>query len=480
MEGKKMQGKILLIFPDLDEPLEVFGTRLRAFAPPLGPLYLAAHLMDEFEVEFLDLSASGFDREELERRLRDTNAVGISVTSYTRRQTVQLIRAIRSLRPSIPIALGGPEFDPQRPWMPEGADLVAFGEGELNVTSIFKGLLHPDPSRRDEMLSRCPGVMFRDGTGRISHGTPYRLNSDLDSLRTPAREIAPGRSYTIFGLKNPGIGASIITSRGCPFRCRFCTRSAFRLESYRERSAESVISEIERIYQEGYKVLYIVDDNFTVNVRRVNEILDGIISRGIRMALLAQGRVTTASEGLFAKMREAGFVLISFGLESGNQDVLDFYRKGTTVEQGTRAVELADRYGIFTCGSFILGAPMETVKHLDQTVEYAYEIPLDVVFFSVLNYARGSDLWAEAVSKGLIRKDEDEVLADNTRGLGRFPAEYLKRRASTAQIRFYLRPKLWMRYIRKLRSCENQEFVRLLLRGFVRFWCDFASAQLSA
>jgi len=472
--------KALLIFPDVDEPLSAFGTRIRAYAPPLGPLYLAAYLKERFQVEFLDFSAGGLDRSQLERSLNGADVVGISVTSYTRDQAIRLIEVIRSINPSIPIALGGPEFDPYHPYLPEGADLVAFGEAELTVVRIFEALAQPDPRRRYEMLSECPGVIFRDSAGRIRHGRPYQPNLDLDSLRMPEREIAARDLYTVFGLKNPGVGASIITSRGCPYRCRFCTRSAFRLDGYRERSAENVIDEIERIYQQGYHVLYIVDDNFTVNVRRVSRILDGIISRGIRLAILAQGRVSAASDELFAKMKEAGFVLISFGLESGNQDVLDFYRKGTTVEQGIRAVELADRYGIFTSGSFILGAPIETEAHLDRTVKYAYEIPLDVVFFSVLNYARGSDLWAEAVDKGLIREDEEEVLADSTRGLGRFPSEYLKRRASEAQIRFYFRPKLWMRYLRKLGGYENRKFVRLLVRGFLRFWCDFASDQLSA
>jgi len=471
--------KVLLIFPDVDEPLSAFGTRIRSYAPPLGPLYLAAHLKERFQVEFLDFSAGGFDRSKLERSLNGADAVGISVTSYTRDQAIRLIEIIRSVNPSIPIALGGPEFDPYHPHLPKGADLVAFGEAELTVVKIFEALTQPEP-RRDEMLSGCPGVIFRDSAGRIRHGRPYQPNFDLDSLREPERGIAEKNLYTIFGLRNPGVGASIVTSRGCPFRCRFCTRSAFRLDGYRERSAENVIDEIERIYQQGYHVLYIVDDNFTVNIRRVNRILDGIISRGIRLAILAQGRVSAASDGLFAKMKEAGFVLISFGLESGNQDVLDFYRKGTTVEQGIRAVELADRYGIFTSGSFILGAPIETEAHLARTVRYAYEIPLDVVFFSVLNYARGSDLWAEAVDKGLIREDEEEVLADSARRLGRFPSEYLKRRASEAQIRFYLRPKLWMRYLRKLGGYKNRKFVRLLVRGFLRFWCDFASDQLSA
>lgn len=272
------------------------------------------------------------------------------------------------------------------------------------------------------------------------------------------------------------MGASIITSRGCPHRCRFCTRP--KLVEYRERSVENVLEEIERIYRSGYEVLYIVDDNFTANRRRVEAIAEGIVRRGIKLAIMAQGRANTASREMFEAMREAGFVLISFGLESGVQEVLDFYRKGTTVEQGISAVEWADEVGLFTCASFILGAPIETEEHLERTIRYAYELPLDAAFFSVLNYVRGSDLWREARERGLIREDEDEVLADRSRGLSNFPADYLRRLASEAQMKFYLRPKLWVRYIRKLKGCRDKRFAGLLLRGLLRFWADFLADHL--
>lgn len=475
MEGEKVQGKVVLIFPDSDEPLQAFGTRLRSFAPPLGPLYLAAHLIEGFDVELLDLSARGFDRGEVERAVSGASAVGISITSYNRRSALQLIRLIRSINPSVPIAVGGPGCYPEG-GLPEGVDLMALGEAELTVPRIFEGLTRPDPGERDEILSETPGIIFRDKYGRVREGKPYVQIHDLDSLRLPLREIVPKGDYTIFGAGRAGVGASIITSRGCPYRCRFCTRP--KLVGYRERSVESVLEEIERIYRSGYEVLYIVDDNFTANRRRVEAIAEGIVKRGIRLAILAQGRANTASKEMFEAMREAGFVLISFGLESGVQEVLDFYRKGTTVEQGVRAVEWADEVGLFTCASFILGAPIETEEHLERTIKYAYELPLDVVFFSVLNYARGSDLWEEARERGLIRDDEDEVLADSSRGLSNFPAAYLRRLASEAQMRFYLRPKLWIRYVRKLKRCKDRRFVGLLLRGFLRFWADFLGDHL--
>ena len=195
------------------------------------------------------------------------------------------------------------------------------------------------------------------------------------------------------------------------------------------------------------------------------------------MAILAQGRVHPCSEALYQNMRAAGVQLLSYGLESGNQDVLDFYRKGTTIEQAQRALELADKFGIFTHGNFILGAPIETRKHIERTIRFAQELPLDAAFFGVLNYTYGSELWDIAHQKGLIGIYENDVYADQKRGLGQFKKEELEQFCKKAHHRFYFRPKLWARYISKLLRSNNKEFSKLLVRGFLRFSADVLSQR---
>ena len=156
---------------------------------------------------------------------------------------------------------------------------------------------------------------------------------------------------------------------------------------------------------------------------------------------------------------EAGVKQLYFGIESGNQDVLDFYNKNTTTNQIKKAVKLASRMGFLTTGNFILGAPIETKQHIKNTVKFACSLPLDVVLFNPLGYVHGSDLWKEAVDNGKISIDEEyQIIADSKRGRGNFTSHELDDFCNEAFKRFYGRPS----YIIKL-------FIRSIIRRDLRF-----------
>lgn len=162
-------------------------------------------------------------------------------------------------------------------------------------------------------------------------------------------------------------------------------------------------------------------------------------------------------------MRRAGVRVIFFGLESGNQDVLDYYHKQTTVEQNRQAVELADKCGLYSQGCFILGAPIETEQHLNRTVAFAKSLPLGSASFSVLTYVRGAPLWEEARELGLLRVDEYAVLASRERGLSAFGNEEIKQKASNAIRSFYLRPLFLLGHLRRAVARSDGPFMKLLL-----------------
>ncbi len=493
-----------MLFPDLDHPTVVFGTRVRSHGPPLGILYLATALAHAgYSVCICDFSAEHYHPEKLRTFLTHTDVVGITALNYARRHFHQLIRDIRHFNTTIPIMIGGPDctiaasaaaMSNTMPRMPDGVDMMVIGEAEHTIVSIVDALMIDRCAGRShylrggKKLSKCTGVIFRDRvTGAIRLGRQYHEIADLDSIPFHNFRFANRAAYTLFGVTQPGVAASIITSRGCPHKCRFCTRAAQspltsrdshkhrcipKTGMYRERSASHVLDEIQKLADAGYQVLYVVDDNFMVNEKRVHAILDGIIARRIQMAILAQGRVNPCSEELYAKMKAAGMQLLSYGLESGNQDVLDFYCKGTSLEQAWRAVELADKYGIFTHGNFILGAPIETLKHIKRTLKFAQKLPLDAAFFGVLNYTFGSELWDKAYQNGLITANETDVHSDRERGLGQFTRQELEQFCRRAHYRFYFRPTLWTRYLSKLCRNTNRDFAKLLVRGFLRFGAD--------
>jgi len=213
------------------------------------------------------------------------------------------------------------------------------------------------------------------------------------------------------------------------------------MQRYRMRSTENILAELKEIQQQGYRHVVFSDDCFPANTKQANALFDAIINAklDLRFSITAT-RVDLADKELYKKMRQAGVTHIQFGLESGNQDVLDFYHKQTTVYTIKKAVHLSHETGFFTIGSFIFGAPFETTEHFNRTLLFAKSLPLDSVSFLPLRYMIGSELWNQAVNEGKISEKEYLVPADKNRGLGMYTKEELFRHCMNAQRSFYLRP----------------------------------------
>jgi len=156
--------------------------------------------------------------------------------------------------------------------------------------------------------------------------------------------------------------------------------------------------------------------------------------------LICSLRKDLIDKELYTKMKKAGVKLIGYGIESGNQDVLDYYNKKITLQQIRNAVNLARKSGFKTFGTFMFGAPIETTKHIENTMKFARSLKLDVALFGVLFYAMGSDLWKEAVLNDVISKDEYIVVANSQRNLGNFTLEELYSYVRKANRSYYLRP----------------------------------------
>jgi len=152
----------------------------------------------------------------------------------------------------------------------------------------------------------------------------------------------------------------LLTSKGCPFRCRFCSRYSNIIPEwgFRQRSVENVVKEIQEL-DEKYRSIRIDDDSFLADNKRAHKIFDKLLEIGTNIDLLIEGaRVDSADKDLYKKMKKTGVTLISYGIESGNQDVLDFYNKKTTLQQIRKAICLSREMDFFTSASFILGAPI--------------------------------------------------------------------------------------------------------------------------
>ncbi len=468
--SRNSRPSILLISTTMSTDL-FSGTRMstgrglhhRAIVPPLGPLYVATELLDAgYAVEFIDLGVGSYAKSGLGKLVEGKDLIGISIpnTGLGRNVAQIVIDEIRSFDPHIPIVIGGKGCTLYPKILP-GANVMIIGEAEHTIIEIVETILGAGD------LSTCRGVFFGDKDGTVKEGLPPVHIEDLDTIKFPARCITERSKYSVLGNSLAGKATTMITTRGCPFNCRFCAVEPFKHKRYRWRSIENVIAEIETIVEDGYKYVGIMDDCFLADKQRAHAIFDEMINRNIKLAMRVEARADSADEDLYRKMREAGVRMIFFGLESGNQDTLDFYNKKTTVEQNRYAVELADRCGLYTQASFILGAPMETEAHLNRTIRFAKSLPLSSVSFNLLAYLPGSVLWSEAMKNGFINGSEPVVYATRDCGLSNFEKSYISNKITRAIREFYLRPLFWLWHIYKALIRRDKEIIRLLI-GFLK------------
>jgi radical SAM superfamily enzyme YgiQ (UPF0313 family) len=409
--------------------------------PPLGLLNLGAVLEhDGHNVEILDYCMENVSREQLRNALMSSDAVGMSIYTDQLTSAIYISRMIKDVNPDIPLIIGGPHciFVKEHSLLDiPHADISVIGEGEHVIVDIVRYL------EGRKKLSDIHGIFYRENN-RIKKGKPLVVIEDLDSLYFPARHLVDKYDYGFFpfGLQLKKKVTAMITSRGCPYNCRFCSRYGNIIDGwgFRQRSAENILQECEEI-DGKYGSLLIVDDNFLVDKKRALRIFDGLIEMSLEIELFIEGvRVDSADKVLYQKMKKAGVKYLYFGLESGNQDVLDFYNKKITLSQIKKAIKLSRKMNFITMGNFILGAPIEKKEHIERTIKFACSLPLDFVSFVPLAYMCGSQLWNEAVESNKISKDTFSVFAGSEKGLGNLTGKELKEYSNIAFQRFYLRP----------------------------------------
>ena len=310
---------------------------------PMGLAYLAAVLEEDgHEVTVIDCPALEMNLEQLKTKLAsiEPNVIGITSMTPTIQSTLLSARAAKEACPDAMVVLGGPHatfMDEQVLAEEEAVDIVARGEGEETLLELAQNVSNP------KGLNRIEGITFRNNGQTVR--TPNRsFIQNLDELPRPAYKYFPLEKYRLFGRRI----LPIMTSRGCPSQCSFCTTAQMFGKAFRARSPKSIVDELEWLRDvHGADAFSFYDDTFTLDKKRALKICEEIRNRKIGLPWDCQTRVSVVSKEILLKMREANCQQVFFGVESGCQKILDAVKKGTTVEQNEKAIRLAKDAGLF-------------------------------------------------------------------------------------------------------------------------------------
>lgn len=366
-------------------------------SPPLGLAYLAGALeAADCEVRIADGVITRLDEKALKTILQNfaPDWVGVTAVTMNAAQAFEVLRRVKALAPEVSTVMGGPHASftaaETLAALPE-LDVVVRGEGEQTLTELVRAARDP---RRWEAI---PGLAFR--RGRDLHLTPARSPlADLGALAPPARHLIPLGRYRTLGMP-----VSITTSRGCPFRCIFCVGRRMVGARVRFRPPESVVAEMAQLAGLGFRQVNLADDLFTANRQHCLAICDALQRRNLNLRWSSFARVDTVSEDLLRRMREAGCHAVSFGLESGSPEILRRIKKGITLAQAEKAVEMCRAAGMQAHASFILGLPGETEETLAATLAFAERLGAKGLFygFHLLAPFPGTEVRDQAGDYGL-------------------------------------------------------------------------------
>ena len=337
-------------------------------SPPLGLAYLAAALERAgVEVRILDLVVRPYTPELLEALLSDfrPDAAGVTAVTMTVDHALGVLADLKAIAPDLPTVIGGPHVSFQAEEtlrLAPAVDYVVVGEGEETVVELARAI------EAGADFESIPGLAYRRNNG-IHQTDPRPPGIDVDTLAPPARHLLPLGRYRALGM-----AISMTTSRGCPFQCIFCVGRRMVGAKVRYRDPISVVDEMAVLAGYGFHQINIADDLFTANKRHCLEVCDEILRRGLRVKWTSFARVDTVSPEVLVAMKRAGCGAVSFGVETGDPEIMKTIRKGITLGQVIEAVEMCNRAGIIPHASFILGLPGETPDTLARTIAFGEKL----------------------------------------------------------------------------------------------------------
>ncbi len=438
--------KVLLIQP---------GKSRFLVTPPLGPAYLAAVLEREgIPVRLVDLFLERLAPDRVDRLIaqEQPDIVGVSTLTTDYPSALTICRRVKRTAPETTTVLGGPHISalPRVPLRRPSVDSVIMGEGELTMLELASGM---DPST-------ISGLGYRGSDGSAMLNPPRAPIEPLDSLPYPAWHHTPLARYPLTrhgGFVKRAPVVPVITSRGCPYRCTYCASNATWGRSFRARRADAVVDELAFMRDTyGAREAHIEDDNLTLDRRRAMRMCELMIERDLDMPWVCPNgvRADTLDRELLDSMHRAGCHALSFGIESGNQHILDRCNKSTPLETTARVVATAHSVGITTTGFFILGLPGETPQTVARTIRFAKRLALDriqVAIFVPFPGCAEFERWIEEEEVAVDELEFDQfTISHALYETSELDAAQLIAYQKRMMREFYLRPRILARLLRDM------------------------------
>jgi anaerobic magnesium-protoporphyrin IX monomethyl ester cyclase len=427
-------SSVLLIYPFFRRSLD----RSRFRFPPLGPAYVAASVRRAgHDVRLLDCTFLSRKQARALALATRADVVGVYCMATMREDAAWFARELRGACRLL--VAGGPLPTCEPETFLADFDVVVRGEGEQAMVEILAA------HAADADLAAVPGavVAAADG-GAAAAGPPRPFAPGLDALPFPARDLLPNAAYIRHGRRRYGHAVTtVMSSRGCPFACEFCSNVVFGA-SCRERSPASVIDEVEEALALGYDRIAFADDVFTLRRARVVAVCDEIERRGLRFAWECLARVDGVDRATAARMRHAGCRTVFFGIESGSDEVLRLMRKGITAAQAREAVWAAHDAGLEVGAFFILCYPGETDGTVLETLRFARSLPRDYLGLSMPYPLPGTRLRERMDGRvtGESRPDGSYLLNQQLTFEGDFSAAKMRLAILTGKGQYALRRRL--------------------------------------
>jgi radical SAM superfamily enzyme YgiQ (UPF0313 family) len=441
--------------------------------PPVSQLIVVTTLIKYGHYcDLLDAAALQLSFEETVEKAKDYHFVIMLTSTMTVNEDASLLMEIKDKNPDVKTIVYGshPTFMPKYTLSKDGIDFIVRREPEFIIRDLISAL-----KNRDDSFKEVKGIGYQENNNDIINEL-YPFIENLDELPIPDRSLL----VADIDYFNPVVKrvpfTTMFTSRGCPGRCTYCTSPPFYGKTYRARSAESVLEELEIVSNMGYKEVFFRDEMFTADRDRVIKVCEGLLEKNIDLTWIASTRVGAVDDELMVLMKKAGCHMLRYGVESGVQEILNTVKKGIKIEQTIKDFELTHKHKIDTHAHCMLGMPGETEKTIRQTLDFVKKIDPTIITFGICSPYPGTQLFDLVVEKHPEVGDGSECDLQKLHTHSFFnevytniPNDELNKWIKRIYREFYFRPGYMLKWFGRIKSIDEFRRVSLAAAQVIDF-----------